>query len=269
MRLLWAYDDPVIVPLRHYPYCAIPTAAWLLRKGTLTLRFATTQESYSAGTWIFPRAMAGSQIFSDDAHLLSVRFHLDWLNGRPLFDSTRSLSFPAEEALELTAAGEALIGFFQRRGMQDVPCGGLHASLSQYLGMQPAFGEWIRVYYETMVRRGVEPEPIGMLHESVRQALSYLNHRSLDTPFHERELVPVCHLSLSQINKLFVQQAKTTPAAFWNQRRLAAAQQELVGSQQSIKAVGFSLGFSSPETFSRWFHQQTGYAPRVFRASRQ
>lgn len=270
MCLLWAFDSPVVPSIRRYPYCAYPCAAWLLRQGSVTLEFSSASETYGEGTWIFPRETPGRQIFSEDAHLLSIRFYIDWPNGKPLFDRSQSLTFSKDEMPAMTNAAERLVAFFQQRELPDIPCGtSPRGSLSDFLEIQPLFSNWVKSYYETMVTLGQAPESIGALHQSLRRALSYLNNRSFCTPFHERELVPVCHLSLSQINKLFIQQAKTTPFALWNYRRLNVAQQELSNNRESIKSIAFNLGFSSPETFSRWFHQQTGYAPRIYRALRQ
>ena len=44
-----------------------------------------------------------------------------------------------------------------------------------------------------------------------------------------------------------------------------AAQHELMNSRESIKGIAFRLGFQTSESFSRWFHQHTGFPPRIFR----
>jgi transcriptional regulator GlxA family with amidase domain len=50
---------------------------------------------------------------------------------------------------------------------------------------------------------------------------------------------------------------------------LVAAQSAVMGSKESIKVIAFNLGFSSPESFSRWFHANAAYSPKVFRTMMQ
>ena len=66
-------------------------------------------------------------------------------------------------------------------------------------------------------------------------------------------------------DRLFMQQLQLTPTAFWNYRRIQSAQTALLGSEESIKSIAYSHGFSSPETFTRWFGQQRGLSPKQYR----
>ena len=55
----------------------------------------------------------------------------------------------------------------------------------------------------------------------------------------------------------------------WISRRLAAeAGARLAASQQSVKEVAFTLGFSEATHFSRFFKRETGLTPSAFRGSR-
>lgn len=266
-QFLWAFNSPLPERIRNYPYYSYPIAAWLLSKGSLTLRFPSGEEHYRAGEWIFPKSAPGQQIFSDDAHLLSIRFYAEWPNGKPLFDHSRSIAFPQEEVPLLTKAGIRLA----KQVAKQNPSGKfthiyLSGTLDWYIDLQPIFTSWIMQYYKALSSRGYANEAIGLLQEPVRRCLDFLRNRPLTTPFREKELAEEVGLSVSQINKLFAQEAKTTPSAFWNHRRLTAAQSALIGSDESVKAIAFSLGFFSSETFSRWFHAQTGYCARTFRS---
>ncbi len=81
-QLLWIYDEPLGRSGRSGHYWNYPTAAWLIRRGTVRLRFGKDTETYHAGQWVFPRLAEGTQSFSKDAEILSVRFQLINISSR-------------------------------------------------------------------------------------------------------------------------------------------------------------------------------------------
>lgn len=268
VQLLWGFDNPLIKSAQDYRYFPHPTAAWLVRKGTLTLRFPSGEETYCAGQWVFPKQMPGRQIFSEDTELLSLRFYAEWQNGRPLFSRDQTIVIPEAEAPLLGQAAESLIRFIDGRLLPPDHKGiMLKGNLGDYLALQPLMAQWIDVWYRTFLKHGYRPELVGPFEDVVRRCIAYLQNRPLNTPFYEKELADHVGLSISQINRLFTRQVKLTPKDFWNYKRLEFAQSALLGSRESIKGISFSLGFLTPESFTRWFHKNTSYSPKIYRAT--
>src|SRR5689334_13070916 len=106
-RLSWAYDRLLVESgPRAWPYVVYPAAAWLIRSGSVTLRFASGVERFGPGAWIFPREEEGMQEFSGGTHIVSLRFQAEWSYGTPLFDRSKTVVLPQTDARELTACAE-------------------------------------------------------------------------------------------------------------------------------------------------------------------
>lgn len=266
LELLWAFDGPLMESAYNHRYFSHPTAAWLIHRGNLTLRFPSGEEHYSAGQWVFPRQTSGRQIFSPGTELISLRFYAEWRSGYPLFPRGRTISFNDADAPLLSQAAKPLTKYVQENlGTYEKQTILPYASIGNFMTLQPLFINWISAYYQTFVTHGLIPEVIPPIGDAVRSAIAYLQSRPLQQPFHEKELANHVGLSVSQLNRLFSRQAKVTPHEFWNYRRLETAQTLLLSGKERIKSIAYNLGFASPETFTRWFHRSTGYSPSQFR----
>lgn len=268
-RLVWIYDAPRGEGALQWAYCDYPTAAWLIRSGTVELEFSSGErEVYGKGQWVFPCQREGIQSFSADVHILSVRFHAEWPNGAALFDRSRTLCMAAdtEPALQLEAASIKLYRFLEERLPEQVLQRRLtDMTIVQYLELQPIFFAWLSAYARVMLACGCEPITFSITHEKARLALGYLQAWPLERPLQMPVLARQTGMSLSQLNKVFVQEMGMTPTAFWTQRRLKVARSELANSTDSIKSIAQGLGFASPEAFARWFRSCCGHSPRDYR----
>lgn len=265
-ELYWAYDRVVAPQAREWSYLPHPAAAWLIRKGEVTLRFADHTETYTAGQWLFPRQAPALQHFSPGCHLLSLRFVAGWPDGKPLFPRQESLAFPSAELPALTEAAEALIGHVRGRFGQQGHRSDLQGTLCDYLLLQPVFYRWLAVWYETLVANGVQPNTLHRLHEKIAAALSYIHSYPLERPLREEAVARHVGLSVSQLNKIFARETGATPSHFWNERRLSVARSRLLVSQDSVKSIAYDLGYSTPANFSHWFKTHSGVSPREYRA---
>lgn len=266
LELLWAFDRPLMESAYNYRYFSHPTAAWLIRRGDLTLRFPSGEEHYTAGQWVFPRQMSGRQIFSAGTELISLRFYAEWRSGLPLFPRGRSIAFEEADAPLLRKTAEPLAKYVQENlSTCDEKTILPYANIGNFMALQPLFINWISAYYQTFVAHGLIPEVIPPIGDAVRSAIAHLQTRPLNQPFHEKELAGHIGLSVSQLNRLFSRQAKVTPHEFWNYRRLETAQTLLLSGKERVKSIAYELGFASPEIFTRWFHHSTGYSPSQFR----
>jgi AraC family transcriptional regulator, transcriptional activator of pobA len=58
-----------------------------------------------------------------------------------------------------------------------------------------------------------------------------------------------------------------SPKVIISERVLLEIKRLLVHTNQSIKEIGFDLGFNEPTNFIKYFRQQTGQTPSEFRDS--
>lgn len=264
-HLFWAYDRP-ITRTHEWDYVPWPASAWLVKKGEVTLSFPEGKEVYQAGMWLFPRLHPGKQQFAPGSHLLSLRFNLEWPHGEHIFGRQKTLAIQKDEIPQFTRISGELAQFttkyFPNRTDKQTY---LHGTLGEYLRLQPLFTQWISTYYEILSAHEPPTHTFHYLSEKVQRGIQFLDERSLAIPFHENELATEMGLSVSHLHRIFVKEIGETPAAYWNKRRLAAAQSRLAGGSQSIKSIAYEMGFSTPENFSHWFRAHMKQSPKQYR----
>lgn len=265
VQLLWAYDGP----LEKWRSCALETdaiAAWLLRKGSVTLTYKGGTEIHGPGRWIFPRAEDGWQDFSEDTEILSIRFAAEWPTGQSLFDRSRTLSIPAEQLPHMTRIAQRLARLVavsypgvkeELRRMPGTP--------EKYFELQRLLYGWMLEYTTAMKKQKLDPHVLAQIDSRVRIAIHLMEMRSLSQPLREQELAKNAGLSTSQLNRLFVRQMGKTPADYWEEKRINSARLALLRSDQNIKSIAFDLGFSSLPHFSTWIKKKFGKSPRDLR----
>ncbi len=83
--------------------------------------------------------------------------------------------------------------------------------------------------------------------------------------FSSEELALGCHLSQSQLRRLFKTVTGMTPMEYRNALRINAAAGMLIGGDKSVSEVAFALGFEDIYAFSHAFKKQKGIAPSLYR----
>ncbi len=250
-------------------YESRPQAAWLIRKGSLKLRFAPAVETYRAGQWVFPKAADGIQEFSEDAEILSIRFIAEWPTGELLFDRSKSHARSMSELREFTRISERLARAVSREfpeiyaGLPMAP--GSHRT---YFSFQRLLYGWIQAYALAMEGFGLTARTIGPMDDRIRGAVHTMETQRLSQLFREKSLAARSGLSLSQFNKLFHRDVGTTPKKYWDNKRVETARIALQGSAKSIKSIALDLGFSSLPHFSGWVKKRLGQSPRQLRSGR-
>jgi AraC family transcriptional regulator len=78
------------------------------------------------------------------------------------------------------------------------------------------------------------------------------------------ELATLCNLSVRQLTRGFRASRGRSIGDFVAQSRIEHAKR-LLATDQSVKAIAYSLGFTSPSSFSFAFRRATGETPREFR----
>lgn len=269
LQLFWVSESAPTSPYRHSEYRAQPQAAWLIRRGSVRLKFSGFEETFESGYWVFPRAEDGWQEFSADADILSLRFIAEWPTGEPLFDRSVSRAIPKDDLAAFTRISTRLVHTVEK----EFP--GLHArlvdargSLRHHFGFQRLLNGWMLEYAAAMERLGLTPYTLDRLDERVKGALHAMHVQPINQLLSEHELALKTGLSVSQLNKLFVRDIGRTPKEYWEEKRIHTARLALLDTSRSVKTIAYDLGFSSLQHFSSWSKKRLGQTPRDFRLNR-
>jgi AraC family transcriptional regulator len=80
------------------------------------------------------------------------------------------------------------------------------------------------------------------------------------------ELAQACNMSVRQLTRAFRASRGCSIGDYIAQCRIDHAKR-MLASDQSIKAVAYALGFSSPSSFSYAFRSATGQTPREYKCT--
>lgn len=106
----------------------------------------------------------------------------------------------------------------------------------------------------------------GMQCRPLAQCITLMQSH-LEEPLDSERLSAMVGLSRRQIERLFCQNLKATPMAYYRQIRLDAARRLLMQSDISVSEAGYATGFISPSHFSRAYREQFGENPTNHRCS--
>lgn len=264
-ELIWAYEGPV----EEYPNCRYPdspSVAWLIRKGTVKLSFASHQEVHRADRWVFPRAEEGWQEFSSDADILSIRFIAQWHTGDLFFDRSKSISVQADKLPNLTKSSKQLVRSinFHFPGISDL-LRYAPGTPERHFEFQYELSKWMLAYTQAMRELGMEPHVVEQLDDRVRKALNYMETHNRSRPPDEKKIADFVGISVTHLNRLFHQSLGKTPVRYWEDKRIQTAEYSLRESSKSVKTIAYDLGFSSLSHFSSWTRKKFGKSPRELR----
>ena len=124
----------------------------------------------------------------------------------------------------------------------------LHEALARFA--DPAFRQ---ADWKHAERRGIE------------RALRYISRRISEGPVTVAELARVAGMSRSKFAEVFRRMLGSPPHAYTTELRMWMAQSGLAGSRATAASIASSLGFSSPQHFSRAFKAATGVTPNEYR----
>ena len=79
-----------------------------------------------------------------------------------------------------------------------------------------------------------------------------------------KELADLCNVSVRQLTRGFRTSRGCSIGDYIEQRRMEGAKRLLM-SGESVKTIGFALGFSSPSSFTYAFRRAVGVSPNLFR----
>lgn len=103
------------------------------------------------------------------------------------------------------------------------------------------------------------------LHDQRLVKAVMLMEQELENPLSTAEIASQVHVSVRQLERLFKQKLKISPAEYYLELRLKKARQLLENSDLSISAIGMICGFSSGSHFSRSYQGFYGNTPSELR----
>ncbi|MFX0556476.1 helix-turn-helix domain-containing protein [Maribacter sp. CXY002] len=105
---------------------------------------------------------------------------------------------------------------------------------------------------------------------SSKKAIVYQYKKLMDKhvcELHEvEEYAKILHVSAKYLNECVKETLGTTAKSLITEQRIMRARHHLKFTDKSIKEIGFELGFSSPDYFSYFYKQHTGFTPSMHRA---
>ena len=95
-----------------------------------------------------------------------------------------------------------------------------------------------------------------------------LIENNFDKALNIKEMAKLCGYSDSHFMRWFKQMTGSSFTAYLNERRLVAAAEKLIQTNDTILTIAESVGFENLSNFNRQFKKRYGVSPRVYRNSR-
>lgn len=265
-HLLWAYDGPVLPEAHAGTYTSPEASCWLIRKGHVTLTSAGREASAGPGQWAFVASPTRHQVFSPDAEILSLHFHLSWPGGEPFIPMDRTVVLKAASHPELEKAAQPIVRHVKRAFPKaDAFLPSQLSTLESYLQSQRLLPVWLSAYLRALAQIGVHPRRLEIMDDRLMQGTAFLDRHPLSERFRESVLLKQVGLNRSRFDALFIAAHGTTPRRYLEKRRLQVAKDLLTNTASSVKEIAISLGFTHVSHFSLWFRRLTGTNASMFR----
>ncbi|MGD9917785.1 MAG: GlxA family transcriptional regulator [Paenirhodobacter sp.] len=87
----------------------------------------------------------------------------------------------------------------------------------------------------------------------------------LDSPCSIAALAKSLNTSRQQLNRAFLQDLNSSPAAFWRKIRMLAAREQLLGHRRTVTEIAFDVGFCDAAHFCKTFKAYFGLPPQEYR----
>lgn len=100
--------------------------------------------------------------------------------------------------------------------------------------------------------------------EYVHRVIHYISEKYSE-PIHIQEIADYCGLDRAYLSKLFKGATGLTPQRYLINYRIDKAKQLLKNTNLPIQHVSYSVGYSDPLAFSKFFRQETGTSPTEYR----
>lgn len=92
--------------------------------------------------------------------------------------------------------------------------------------------------------------------------------RNLQKPLKTEQLAQMIGSTVRQLNRAFLDYAKSTPQEIGRDMRLQHSRWRLMNSKHTVTHIAYECGFSDSSHFSRWFRAKFGETPKQYRTRR-
>ncbi|MDQ8208320.1 helix-turn-helix transcriptional regulator [Coraliomargarita sp. SDUM461003] len=269
IQLLWAYQQqgnlPQAIDLMDYHF----QSAALVIKGWAKVGTDTQAEQLAKpGQWLIFKQGQRRQQFSSDCELLSIVYRFQLPTGQALYDAGLPLIFDAADAPGLETEARKVLPLMERH----VAAGFLRSQqvldMREYMLTQNALRSFLLELTAVLHAKGVHPYAMNEGAPQVAQALEIINAAEvpdLGKSVTSASIAKQVSLSLTHLERLMVAETARTVFQHIDARKLQTAQDALLVDHDSMKAIAYSLGFSSPAHFNSWFKKRTQMTPLQFR----
>ena len=242
------------------------TRARLICQGNGDLEAPAGPTCIPAAQWVIATTGRKDGASSGNTTSLLVSFDAAWPNGESLFKETANRSFSAEPYPQMEAAAVALLCYV-RKYLPDTETTLPHSitDFHTYTGLKNRLDAWLEAFVSAMTAEGAVPSRLGITDQRVQRAVRLIDSWSLELPLDRERLAREAGLTVTHLERLFMAQLHVTPSRYFDRRRIDRACLSLCGSEMSIKAIAFGMGFHSEAHFSHWFKQHQQTCPRSFR----
>ena len=248
----------------HNPVCVV----WLIESGQVRIETESGVNTYGSDTWILQMpGLRLSQIFSEDAQLLSLRFLLKWQNGRMLFrpqQRERSCSLGQYPVLK-----QAALDFL---AVPPKAGDGVHFSetlmhADDAWAIAAAEANFLQHWYRCACDIGFEMQESYLADRRVASGVAVLQEQLANSDVPYLELMERTGVSRAQLDRIFHKHLGHSPKREHDLLRLAHAQEQLQIHERPIKQIAADLGFYDASQFAKWFRRLDGRNPSQARFS--
>ena len=269
LQLLWAYQKRLNQPWSEgFTNYHFQTAALVLKGRAEVEQGGSQAIRVEAGQWLIFKQGKRRQQFSPDCELLSIGYRFQLPTGEALYDNGLPLTFDEASHPQLKREAQQVL----KQMRQYVGVGFLRSKevidMRHYLLSQNALRCFLIELAAILHAHGVQPQTMRVEHPGVTQALEIINAAEvseLSKTITNRYIAQQVGLSPTHLDRLIVAETGRTLFQHIDIRRLRTAQDALLADQDSMKAIAYSLGFSSPAHFNSWFKKRTQTTPLQFR----
>ena len=269
-ELIWIYDHPVPREFHHAKWDRTEGHwAWYVRKGRAKVTSDSGTLTATAGMWLFVPREEAHQDFSPDIHLLSVYFLCQWPSGENLFVHKGGAVLKGSGYPQLARVAERLERLVRKNIPEaDIRYATQTGDYSMFLRLQRQFFLWLDLWFKARISCGASLTRLHAGDDRAIRAIRCLNDAPLDRGFPLSWLMEETGgLSLSHLDRIFVQEFSLTTRKYWERRRMQEAKIYLETSMLPIKEIGHRTGFHSDAHFVIWFKRLVGQSPLQYRKS--
>lgn len=251
---------------RHGLFHGVVFTVFHLLEGAVSVTKDGRTAQAGAGEWLVCRPGERFQNFSEAARILSIHLLIESPANTAGWTGPPVLTLDRDAELERRARRMRRAGILRRQREQGkLTPQGVPSTFAEQVELQEVTAAFFGRLLELLEARGMRYEAPPIRDSRVRESRQRLAAMNLREPFSRAELAATCGLSAAQLDRLWRAELETTPAQYWNRRRLETACALLQGDGHSIKEVAYETGFGHLSQFSSWFTANLKESPRIFR----